>query len=152
MYPRFIAVIALAIPIVTSASSKCPWLTQGSATALLGGEVAVETEISSDISGSCHFTRRQNATSYELSIYLTPHGLSSCPIGSVKLSGVGTDAVECAASRSAVAIYNQVDGQVRDLHFTVVYETKGMRLSHEHRDAQRDGLRRIAEQVAGNLF
>lgn len=144
--------ILLAVSVTGKASSKCPWLTQGSATAILGGDVSNSVLVADDTSGSCHFLRRQAATTYELSVEVAQPLTDSCPPDSQKPIGIGTGALQCSVTPSPTHFTEQIDGQVRALHFRVAISTSGIRLSTAQRQSQRENLRRAAEEVAGNLF
>lgn len=146
------AVVLSAISMVASASASCPWLTPGSAAAILGGDVTSAVQATDVAAGSCHFSRLHNSAQYELNIYVAQNDLWTCPAASDKLVGIGTGAVQCGVTRSSADVMEQIDGQVRDLHFTITLSTKGTTLSTAQRQAQREALRRAAEQIAGNLF
>ena len=144
--------VPLTIPMIASASSQCPWLTPGSAAVILGGEVTSVVQGADQSAGSCHFTRRQNAATYQLGIYVAQQGLLACPPASEKLVGIGTGAVQCNVTHSSTDFTEQIDGQVRDVRFTAILATKGIKLTTAQRQSQSEALRRAAEQIAGNLF
>ncbi len=144
--------ILLAVSVNGKASSKCPWLTQGSAAAILGGDVTNSVVAADDTSGSCRFLRGQAAATYELFVEVAEPPKETCPHDSQKLIGIGTGALQCSVTQSPTHVTEQIDGQVRALHFRVAISTSGIRLSTTQRQSQRENLRRAAEEVAGNLF
>jgi hypothetical protein len=119
--------------------TTCPWLTQGSASNLLGGDVAMKVSVSVTGQGSCRFVRSDDT----LEILVSKAALAVCPRGSTELKGIGNQAATCKASGRGYV----VSGRVRDFHFTVTQIARGKKSSVEQ-----DALQQIAEQVAGNLY
>ena len=150
---RILAAALLFAPaIVSSMAERCPWLTQGTAAAILGGDVTSLVQGDGETSRSCQFIRKHNAVLYELDIFVAQEGVSVCPPASEKLIGIGTGAVQCSVTHSSTDVMEQIDGKVRDLRFKAILTTKGIKLSASQRESQREALRHAAEQVAGNLF
>jgi hypothetical protein len=128
--------------------TACPWLTQGSASGLLGGDVSIKVDVSDTGEGSCKFLRPHDS----LEILVSKAALASCPKGSIALKGIGNQAARCEASGSHSGGVDMISGRVRDLHFTVTRTAHGQKRPVKLPDAQQDALEQIAEQVAGNLF
>jgi hypothetical protein len=126
--------------------TTCPWLTQGSASRALGGDVSTKVSVSDKGEGSCRFLREQRSPD-ALKILVSKNALASCPAQSTELKGIGNQAAMCR-----VKGLEMVSGRVRDLHFTVTLTSRGQRTPAKLPDVQEDALEQIAEQVAGNLF
>jgi hypothetical protein len=128
--------------------TTCPWLTQGSASSLLGGDVSIKVHLSDTGAGSCRFLRPHDS----LEILVSKAALTSCPTGSIALKGIGNQAARCEAPGSHSGGVDMISGRVRDLHFTVTRTAHGQKRPVRLPDAQQDPLEQIAEQIAGNLF
>lgn len=102
--------------------------------------------------GSCHFARVDGSSTYSLDILVQQHVPSLCRTDSEKLAGIGTSAVSCTVEHSGSSLVEQIDAQVRDLHFTSVLTIRNVKLSTAQQQTQRDAFHRAAEQIAGNLF
>jgi hypothetical protein len=126
--------------------TTCPWLTQGSASRVLGGDVSTKVSVADTGEGSCRFLREPRSPD-SLKILVSKNALASCPTESKELKGIGNQAAMCR-----VKGVEMVSGRVRDLHFTVTLASRGQRSPAKSPDAQEDALELIAEQVAGNLF
>jgi hypothetical protein len=131
--------------------TTCPWLAQGSASGLLGGDVSIKVSVSDTGAGSCRFLRTQGSHD-ALEILVSNTALASCPAGSTELKGIGNQAERCKAPGSHSGGGDMISGRVRDLHFTVTRTAHGQKLPVKLPDAQEDALEQIAEQIAGNLF
>jgi hypothetical protein len=128
--------------------TTCPWLTQGSASGLLGGDVSIKVYVSDTGEGSCRFLRPHDS----LEILVSNTALASCPTGSTALNGIGNQAARCKAPGSHSGGGDMISGRVRELHFTVTRTAHGQKLPVKLPDAQEDALEQIAEQIAGNLY
>jgi hypothetical protein len=126
--------------------TTCPWLTQGSASRVLGGDVSTRVSVSDIGEGSCRFLREQRSPG-SLKILVSKRALASCPSQSTELKGIGNQAAMCR-----VKGVDMVSGRVRDLYFTVTLTSRGQKSPAKLPDAQEDALEQIAEQIAGNLF
>lgn len=133
-----------------AAGGSCPWLTQGSAANALGGLVTVTVQVSDSGEGTCAFTRQQG-TNDSLKISVQRVAQDSCPDGSVKLKGIGNEAVLCRVQRSPNELVEMVVSRVRELHFTVSFSLRGESRTGDVSRAE-EAVKQIAEQVAGNLF
>lgn len=133
-----------------SATTTCPWLTQGSAATALGGGVTATAQIAQSGEGSCRFTR-QDGPKDVLKIVVSKAPLESCPAESAKPKGIGNEAALCKVQRSPNETVELVVSRVRDLHFTVSLSVHGDELRTGINHAE-ENVKQIAEQVAGNLF
>jgi hypothetical protein len=130
--------------------TPCPWLTQGSAARLLGGDVSIKVSVSDTGEGSCRFV--QEGSHNTLEILVSNAALTSCPTGSTGLQGIGNQAAKCNAPGSHSGSGYMVSGHVRDLHFTVTQTARGQKRPVKLSAVQQDALEQVAEQIAGNLY
>jgi hypothetical protein len=133
------------------AEPVCPWLTQGSAAAMLGGNVSAVIKLTPPEQGSCAFTLQQGATTYVLEVVVESAPRTTCPPASAKLPGIGNEAVACRIQRAPNELVDVVSSRVRTLYFTVSLTIRGTTTAPTPLDKQRDIVERAAEQVAGNL-
>jgi hypothetical protein len=131
--------------------NTCPWLAQGSASRVLGGEVLETVSVSDTDEGSCRFLRRQSPLG-DLKVVVSKTVVASCPAGSTELKGIGNRAARCNAPGSHSGGVAMISGRVRDLHFAVTLSTPGQKKPVKMPDVQEDALEQIAEQIAGNLY
>jgi hypothetical protein len=129
----------------------CPWLTQGTAAKMLGGDVSVIANVSDSGEGECKFTREQGSPD-TLEIVVSKTTLSGCPADSIPLRAIGNEAVLCRRSDPRGEGVQTVSSRVRDQHFTVTITTRGHEKAVKAQDPQDEPVARIAEQVAGSLF
>ena len=134
------------------AEPVCPWLTKGTAAAMLGGDVSAVIKLNPPEQGACTFTLQQGAATYSLEVVVenTPH--TTCPPASPKLPGVGNEALSCRLQRSPNEVAELVTSRVRTLYFTISLTTQGTATPTIPVSKQKDIVERAAEQVAGNLF
>jgi hypothetical protein len=121
----------------SSAAPTCPWLTEGSAAEVLGGEVHAILNVASPTQGTCTFVKSARPQD-QLKVLVGAGNIPSCPAGSAKVIGVGDQASRCHLPHSA----QMISGNVRTVDMAIT-------LSGKQPD---DALQQIAEQVAGNLF
>ena len=131
-------------------ATSCPWLTQGSAAAVLGGGVTSMVRIAQSGEGSCTFTR-QDGPKDVLKIVVSKGPLESCPAESGKPKGIGNEAGLCKIQRSPNEAVQLLVSRVRDFHFTVSLSVHADALQTAMSHAE-EAVKQIAEQVAGNLF
>jgi len=134
------------------AEPVCPWLTQGSAAAMLGGDVSSVIKLTPPGEGSCVFSLQQGAAMYSLEVVVEGTPRTVCPPTSPKLLGIGNEAVACRLQRSPNDAVEVVSSRVRTLYFTVSLKIQGAANPGIPLIKQRDIVERAAEQVAGNLF
>jgi hypothetical protein len=149
--PLFLLPFVLLSAGALRAEPVCPWLTQGSAAAMLGGDVSAVIKLTPPDQGSCAFSRRQGTTTYVLEVVVESTSRTICPPASPKLPGIGNEAVACRLQRSPNEAAEVVSSRVRTLYFTVSLTSRGMANPASPLDKQKDIVERAAEQVAGNL-
>jgi hypothetical protein len=121
----------------SSADATCPWLTEGSAAKVLGGQVHVILNVASSTQGTCTFVKTARPQE-QLKVLVGAGNIPSCPTGSAKVIGVGDQASRCHLPHSA----QMISGNVRTVDMAIT-------LSGNQTE---DAIQQIAEQVAGNLF
>jgi len=148
-------VLLTAIPAITLAQNKCPWLNQATAGGVLGGEVtstAIELSKAGD-TGHCDFVRTEGSVRRHLFIEVERFDPVSykeqCSAQHQRLKGIGNEAVACSLVGRPAEIAEQVVGRVRDQMFLVRFSTSDLTAAAA---PLREKARKIAEQVAGFLF
>jgi hypothetical protein len=148
--PKSRLLLLLAFLILSAAAraqSACPWLTEGTAAAMLGGPTTATTNILPSSNGTCTFTFHQGASPSSLEITVAPNRPALCPVNSKALPAIGNEALICTAGNSDI-----VTARVRTLYFTIRL-TIGSTQSPPVSAAERQTIvQRIAEQVAGSLY
>lgn len=139
-------------PVGTHAANVCPWFSQGSADTVLGGDSKAVIQVSEAGEGFCSFTLHQAGT---VTLKVTVHTIPDppCPAGSAQLKGIGNEAAICTRRPSHDEVIERIVSRVREKHFTVSINVQ--RKSTQPPEVGRhyeDGLKQLAEQVAGNLF
>ena len=124
----------------SSAGPTCPWLTEGSAAKVLGGEVHVILNVASPTQGTCTFVKTTRPQE-QLKVLVGAGKVPSCPAGSARVIGVGDQASRCHLAHSA----QMISGRVRTVEMAIT-------LSSSFGNQSEDAIEQIAEQVAGNLF
>lgn len=130
--------------------TTCPWLTPGSASKMLGGDVSMKVSLPDTGKSFCRFL--QEGSHESLEIFVSKDALASCPAGSKALTGIGNQAARCKAPGLHSGGADMVSGRVRDLYFTVIHASRVMKRPVKLSDGQEDPLEQIAEQIAGNLY
>jgi hypothetical protein len=139
------------------ASTGCPWITEGTAAAMLGGDVSVTVKITNPAEtnptgGSCLFTRQQGTAAYTLEVLVQKNPTPACPSGSEKLAGIGNEAARCKVQSTPNESVEMISTRVRDLYCTVTLTTPGSKDSAISLVDQKSAIERAAEQVTGNLY
>lgn len=157
--PLLIAGVLLLLPPPTQAQSACPWLTEGTAAAALGGPAITAVQLHGDPNrpiGSCIFTRQGNAATSVLEIAVSSAPGPACPSTSPKLTGIGNEATFCRLdadpNHSPVQARYVINSRVRDLYFRVGLTIPIPAPAPKPLDDQREQIQLIAEQVAGSLY
>lgn len=132
------------------ASTGCPWLTAGTATRALGGDVSATVTMSNSLEGACRFSAESGSADY-LEIQVSKAVLPACPARSIDLKGIGNQATRCVPPGSHGHDIEMISSRVRDLNFTVTLASHGQKNSPKA-EVQNDALEQIAEQVAGSLY
>jgi len=135
------------------ATTVCPWMTQGSADTVLGGDTTATVQASESGEGFCSFTLDQAGTVSMLKVTVHKMADPPCPAGSAHLKGIGNEAAICTQRPSHDEVVERIVSRVREKHFTVsiTINRKGPHAPEVGRHDE-DSLKQIAEQVAGNLF
>ncbi len=139
----------------THAQTACPWLTQGTAAAALGGTPITAATATSLQQGSCSFTLDNNVLQSSLEITVAPAQLLphlTCPSGSPPLTSIGNAAVLCSLAVTPPSDKQLIVSRVRTVSFTVLLTATPRGSAPLSKDRQRDALIMVAEQVAGNLY
>jgi hypothetical protein len=132
------------------AETGCPWLTEGSAAHMLGGDVSVSVTATNKDDGTCRFSRRSEPRGVlEIAVARQPQQV--CSARSMKLKGIGNEATRCSLRAPHGQAAEMISSRVRDLFFTVVSRMPAKK-AVKSVNLQEDGLEQIAEQVAGNLY
>jgi hypothetical protein len=76
----------------------------------------------------------------------------TCPPGSPKALGVGSEAFSCQAGKAAEETTDMISGRVRTIFFTVRLTSSGTPDSHMSPEKRSEIVERAAEAVTGNLF
>jgi hypothetical protein len=143
----------LLVSVGARAQQSCPWLTEGTASALLGAPVVATSKYFPTAVGSCEFTLKQGTATYLLEIAVTNQAHQECPAASQPLPGIGNEAVTCRVERPQDETTDIVGGRVRNVYFRVSLTSKGkaasLTLSPQRRQKVVQG---VAEQVASSLF
>jgi hypothetical protein len=134
------------------AETVCPWLTQGTAADLLGGEVTAKIQAASADAGSCTFSLHRGATGYALEITVAAAPGATCPPRSPKVPGVGTEAVSCSTKRSPNETTDMISGRVRTTFFAVCLAGKGAPDAQMTPEERSEIVEQVSEEVAGSLF
>ncbi len=129
----------------------CPWLTEGTAARMLGGDVSVTANVSESGEGVCKFARLQDSSD-SLEIVVSKAAVPGCAAGSTQLRGIGNEATMCKHAGPHGESIQMVSSRVRDQHFTVTITAREHEKAAKVQDAQDEPIARIAEQVAGSLF
>jgi hypothetical protein len=124
----------------SSTGATCPWVTEGSAAKVLGGEVHAILNVASPTQGTCTFVNTARPQE-QLKVLVGAANVPACPAGSAKVIGVGDQASRCHLPHSA----QMISGNVRTVDMAIT-------LSGSSGNQSDDAIQQIAEQVAGNLF
>jgi hypothetical protein len=135
----------------TKLPPACPWLTEGTAAKMLGGDVSVVLNVSDSGEGSCKFSRKQGPAE-TLEIVVKKADLPGCPTDSVALRGIGNEATMCRHAGPNGEVVQMVSSRVRDQHFLVTITSRTHEKAAKAQDPQDEPVARVSEQVAGSLF
>ena len=126
------------------AEEACPWLNAATAGGVLGGG-SVQTQITPH---ACSFVSRHGELRIEVETMAATYP-DRCSGAAEQLKAIGNEAAACAVESKDGRIAEQVAGGVRDQAFVITVSTDDRSVS---RNLLRDRTRKVAEQVAGNLF
>jgi hypothetical protein len=138
--------------------TACPWLSTGSAAAVLGGPVTLSANVENSQQGMCHFTRESETKVRALEITIGKEDTHLCPEGSTKLVALGNEAMQCKTSNAKGQWLYVIAGRMRNVYFAVSIENSPDAVAVPSKPARRidpfgaSELERITEQVVGNLY
>jgi hypothetical protein len=144
--------LCLLAPSGASAAKVCPWVTQGSVDAVLGGDSTAAVTVSPSGEGVCSFRLDQGGSTTTLRVTVGRAVEGSCPAGSPTLEGIGNEATVCTLRRSHSEVVETIFSRVREKHFTVSITIRRKSSQPPEVGHFEDAMKQIAEQVAGNLF
>lgn len=149
------ALISLAFMFAVKADAQpvCPWITEGTVAAVLGGPVTGSIQVQPGGLGSCLFSIEQNHLKEKLQITVAASPFGACPEGSGrKLQGIGSDTVECRSSAAATGeVVESISSRVRGSYFRVSLTLQAT-AAMAPPEKQESMVREVAEQVAGALY
>ena len=136
----------------------CPWLSTGSAEAVLGGSVTLSARVEGIRQGNCRFTRESQGRERTISIVIGKEDTHGCPQGSASLAALGNEAVQCTSHDAQGQRLDMIAGRVRDVYFVVgignVLDATTIPAAPASPSTPFSAsiLERITEQVVGNLY
>ena len=150
----------MSFPALCATAGTCPWINAGTASGVLGGVVnaTVTHSQKSENDATCDFTGHRGPVAYELHVDVetmtSPRSefaayAAKCKSGSTALKAIGTEAIICTIDAKPGQLSEGVVGRVRNQAFIIRIGTSN---PSETRASIEDKARRVAEQVAGNLF
>jgi len=150
------------MPNAAHAENSCPWLTEATASGLIGVEsVGSFIPATGERPAVCTFTQKDHARARSLTIAVEIANDSharmtalaqACGSNAGVLNAIGNEAVYCAADPHRGELGERAVGRVRDKVFTIVIDTKAKDEPVLSRDMLKSRIYTAAEQVAGNLF
>jgi hypothetical protein len=164
---QVLAGFALSLCVVGSSSTahaanNCPWLTEATASGLIGGEAAGSfTSAAGTQPAVCTFTQKSEGAVRTLTITVElstePHArmvsvAQACGAGAQPLNAIGNEAVYCSADLRRGEFGERAVGRVRNQVFTIDLNSTMKDDPILTRDALISRIYTAAEQVAGNLF
>jgi hypothetical protein len=142
----------LLLCISAPAQTTCPWLTQGTAATWLQGPATVSTNLLSANEGTCTFTLHQDNALYTLEITVSATNHPRCPASSKPLTGIGNEAILCAANHSRNQTTDTITSRIRDRYLTVQLTITAKNTNPMPPDQRQAIVQQAAEEVAGNLY
>jgi hypothetical protein len=150
------------LPIPAHAANNCPWLTEATASGLIGAEAVGSFTAAVGAQPSiCTFTQKSEGMVRTLTITVElstePHVrmasvAQACGAGAEALNAIGNEAVYCAADLRRGQLGERAVGRVRNQVFTIDLNSTMKDDPILTRDALKSRIYTAAEQVAGNLF
>ena len=153
--------LAMLLPTVSHAQTKCPWLNQATARGILGGPVTRTATLNDQGDGFCDFSRQQGAATLHLRISVAtmtdipkqfPAYVAQCPAKSPPLRAIGNEAVICSIQDNSDGHAEKVVGRVRAQAFVVSVSSTVQDDPSMTQEMRREKANLVAEQVAGILF
>jgi hypothetical protein len=152
----------LSLPSAAHAANNCPWLTEATASGLIGAEAVGSFAAAAGAQPAvCTFTQKSEGMVRTLTVTVElstePHArmvsvAQACGGGAEPLNAIGNEAVYCAADLRRGELGERAVGRVRDQVFTIDLTSTMKEDPILTRDALKSRIYTAAEQVAGNLF
>jgi hypothetical protein len=156
------AVSLTCMPAMAHAANNCSWITEATASGLLGGNaVGGYTPPADGQPAVCNFTQQGDGASRTLRITVElatdPHArfislAGDCGASAIQIKAIGNEALTCEVADRKGVYGEHVVGRVRDQVFTITLTTTLRSDPIMTRDALETRIYTAAEQVAGNLF
>jgi hypothetical protein len=161
----FIAIFA-AHPGTCLAQASCPWMNAATAGGFLGGEVQLAVSgANSDGDATCDFLSAANpdhASHLRIAVHTMadtvkefPGYLALCHAGSIKLKGIGNEAIRCVPNSGVNAGEELIVGRVRERAFIITVKADWISQPPsptKTRNPISDNSENLAEMVAGAIF
>jgi hypothetical protein len=158
---RSIVLVAVLATAAAKAEEGCPWLNAATAGGVLGAAVRSEKvarPMANKEDATCTFLSPRGSFVHELRIQVETMPASRrdyasygqpCSGSAEQLKAIGNEAAACTIDLKDGKVAEQVAGRVRDRAFVITISTND---GSATRNSLREGTRKVAEQVAGNLF
>ena len=148
-------------PARAMAANNCAWITESTASGLLGGDAVGEVSAATGQPTVCTFTQMDTGVKRILRITVEiapePHARMEavaqvCGADQLPIKAIGNEAMVCTADDRKAGPGERVVGRVRDQVFTITISTTLKNDTLLTREALKARIYTAAEQVAGNLF
>jgi hypothetical protein len=157
-----LALCLVSLPHAVYAGNDCPWLTEATASGLIGAEaVGSYTAAAASQPAVCTFRQKSDGMMRTLTITVELASdahtrmtsiAQTCGAGAAPLNAIGNEAVFCDADLRRREIGERAVGRVRNQVFTITLSSTIKDDPILTRDALKTRIYTAAEQVAGNLF
>jgi len=147
---------------VCHAANNCPWITEATASGLLGGDATGSfSPPSTSQPAVCTFVQSTEGGTHTLRIAVEQTSdflarleseYKACGTEPSPLTAIGNEARMCDADDHQKLFAERVVGRVRDQVFTITISSTIRHDSILNREALKIRIYTAAEQVAGNLF
>ncbi len=144
------------------AANNCPWMSEATASSLLGGDAAVVYVAATERKPAvCTFTQQtsQGVRSLQLAVQVVgdpqarlAQAESTCGTEPAPLHAIGNEAIFCRGEDGQGQRSEHAVGRVRDQLFSILIGTSVKDDAVLTRDALKARIYTASEQVAGNLF
>jgi hypothetical protein len=161
MVQKILLGLALLLPTMSCAQTKCPWLTEPTARGVLGGPVKATVTLTEKHDGVCEFSRQEGPVVLELRISVEimtdipkqfPGYLAQCPANSQPVKAIGNEAVSCSLQDRSDKYVEKIVSRVREQAFVVTLNCGGPNDAGMTAQVRSEKAHLVAEQVAGILF
>lgn len=144
------------------AANNCPWMTEATASSLLGGDATgVYVAAADGKAAACTFTQRtaRGDRALQVTVQVFPDAQArltqaeqTCGTDAAPLHAIGNEAIYCTGEKSRAGLSERAVGRVRDQLFTVAISTSIADDAVLTHDVLKARIYTASEQVAGNLF